>query len=61
MIFHIKKYGWMPVVFYIYEQKNGKSRKKRKRRSMINENKAVLISSSQNNRQYRAQRAYVKT
>lgn len=49
----------MPVVFYIYEQKNGKSRKKRKRRSMINENKAVL-SSSQNNRQYRAQRAYVK-
>lgn len=60
MIFHIKKYGWMPVVFYIYEQKNGKSRKKRKRRSMINENKAELISSSQNNRQYRAQRAYVK-
>lgn len=59
MIFHIKNYGWMPVVFYIYEQKNGKSRKKRKRRSMINENKAVL-SSSQNNRQYRAQRAYVK-
>lgn len=36
-----------------------RARKKRKRRSMINENKAVL-SSSQNNRQYRAQRAYVR-
>lgn len=59
MIFHIKKI-WMDAcgVLYIWT-KEWKGRKKRKRRRMINENKAVL-SSSQNNRQYRAQRAYVR-